>query len=127
MAKPKPVRKKHLRNADLALDIKIHGFDKVRAELGDRLDPIRAAKIVKLLVERHKCPENEINKDLLELASQKRQGHMGGPVKPPTDGEERPYLVGANNRIGVSVSILGRRSGQKVRVRYGRERIVITK
>ena len=51
--------------------------------------------------------------------------HVGGPVTPPEEGEEREYKVGANGRIGVPLKILGKRPGDTARVKYTRDQITI--
>ena len=115
---------KYLDNRDLALRIMgPGGFDKVKSELEDRLTPVRAARIAKLL--RDEYGIKAVPKGLLELAAKKKPGHFGGPVKPPQQGEEREYTVGANGRIGVPLAILGKIPGDKARVRYGSKQIVI--
>lgn len=119
----KTTKAEYLENRDLALRIIGHGFKKVKAEIGDRLDPIRAAKIVGLL--KTKYGIKNVDKDLLALSADKRPGHFGGPVKPPKNGEEREYTVGANGRIGVPLAILGKKPGDKAHVRYSDKQIVI--
>lgn len=115
---------RYLDNRDLALRIMgSEGFDKVAKELGDRLTPVRASRIVKLLTDEYGI--KSVPKPLLELAAKKKPGHMGGPVKPPKQGEEREYTVGANGRIGVPLAILGKKPGDKARVKYGEKQIVI--
>jgi hypothetical protein len=116
------IKAKYLDNRDLALRIMGGGFDKVMSEIGDRLTPVRAARILELLKGyKFKNPPKELS----ELAAKKKPGHLGGPVKPPQQGEVREYTVSPNGRIGVSLAILGKRPGDKARVKYGSKQIVI--
>lgn len=115
----------YLDNRDLALRIQgPGGFEKVKAEVGERLDPIRASRILKLLKDEYGYAEKDIDKGLRELAAKKRSGHIGGPVTPPKDGEERVYKVGKNKRIGTPVGILD--DPNEVRVKFTKQKIVIT-
>jgi hypothetical protein len=114
----------YLDNRDLALRIMGRGgFKRVKNEVGDRLTPVRAARIVELLKTEYSI--TDIDPDLLKLAAQKKAGHRGGPVKPPDNGEEREYTVGANGRIGVPLGILGKKPGDKARVHYSQNKITI--
>ena len=115
---------KYLDNRDLALRIMgPGGLDKVKSEIGDRLTPVRAARIVKLLREEYGF--KNVPGELTELAAKKKPGHFGGPVKPPRHGEVREYTVGSNGRIGVPLAILGKKPGDRARVKYGDRQIVI--
>lgn len=115
---------KYLDNRDLALRIMgPGGLDRVKSEIGDRLTPVRASRIVKLLREEYEF--KNVPKELVDLAAQKKPGHFGGPVKPPQRGETREYTVGANGRIGVPLAILGKKPGDKALVKYGDKQIVI--
>lgn len=114
----------YLDNRHLALRIMgKEGFAGVKAAVGERLNAVRAHKIVQLM--RQEYGIKDVDSDLLALASSKRPGHVGGPVTPPADGEEREYTVGGNGRIGVPLNILGKRPGDKARVKYSRKQIVI--
>jgi hypothetical protein len=114
----------YLDNRHLALRIMgKEGFAGVKQDIGDRLNPVRANKIVQLM--RQEYGIKNVDADLLELASSKRPGRMGGPVTPPADGEEREYTVGGNGRICVPLNLLGKQPGDKARVRYSRKQIVI--
>lgn len=114
----------YLDNRHLALRIMgKEGFAGVKAEVGKRMDAVRASKIVNLL--RREYGISELDPELLALAASKRKGHTGGPVKPPAEGEEREYTVGQNFRIGVPLNILGKKPGDKAQVRYSRRQIVI--
>lgn len=117
----------YLDNTKLALRIMSpkEGFKEVKGDLGERLDPVRASKIVKLLKEQYGYKDKDIDKDLRDLASQKRRGHFGGPVTPPQNGEEREYTTGANGRIGIPLGILDKKPGDKARVKYQSDKIVI--
>jgi len=117
------MKKDYLDNRDLALWVMSKGFKKVRAEVGERMDAVRAAKIVSLL--RRDYGFSDIDKDLLALAAVKRKGHCGGPVTPPAEGEERQYTVSTNGRIGVPLAILNKRPGDKAVVRYTQKQITI--
>lgn len=115
---------KYLDNRDLALRMMAPGgFEKVRAEIGDRLTPVRASRIVEMLKTDYEI--KDIDPGLLELADMKKPGHLGGPVKPPRNGEEREYIVGVSGRIGIPVRILGKKHGDKARVRYTEKQITI--
>jgi hypothetical protein len=118
-------RRPYLDNSQLALRVRGEGFAKVADEIGERMNSIRASRIVKILVDTG-TREQDIDPDLLLLAAKKRPGHLGGPVKPPGDGEEREYIVGANGRIGLPLSIIGKKPGEKVRVKFSRSGIRIT-
>lgn len=120
----KSKRAAYLDNRELALRIHGEGFDVVAKEIGERMDRIRASKIVEILLASGHA-QKDIDKDLLALAAQKRSGHIGGPVKPPRDGEVREYTVGANGRIGLSLAILGKNRGDKARVKFARAGIRI--
>lgn len=114
----------YLDNRDLALRIMgKEGFHGVSQDIGDRLTPVRADRIVRLM--RKDYGFTDIDPDLLSLAAKKRRAHMGGPVTPPGEGEEREYTVGGSGRIGVSLSIMGKQPGDKARVSYSRKQIVI--
>lgn len=113
----------YLDNRDLALRIVGGHFRDVFAEVGERLTPVRAARIVDLMRDEYHI--RSIDKGLLELAARKRPGHKGGPVTPPGEGEEREYLVGTNGRIGVPLGILGKRTGDRARVKYSNRLITI--
>ena len=120
----KSKKAEYLDNRHLALRIMgKEGFKGVIKDVGDRLDPVRADKIVKLLRQEYQI--KDVDPDLLALASQKRRTHTGGPVTPPSEGEEREYTVGGNGRIGVPLSIMGKKPGDKAKVRYGKKQIVI--
>lgn len=121
---PKSKKAKYLDNRDLALrTMAPGGFKKVKAEIGDRLTPVRAARIVELLETEYDI--KNIDPELKALAGQKRPGHIGGPVKPPKSGEEREYVVGASGRIGIPVGILGKEHGDTACVRYTDKQITI--
>jgi hypothetical protein len=124
MSAGKPPRQKHLDNRDLAHRFKAQAFATVAGELGKRLTPVRANKIVEIM-RRYGYPDDEIPEELLDLASRKRHGHVGGLVTSPVDGEERDYTVGENSRVGVPVALLGVKPGDKVRVKYGSPIITI--
>jgi hypothetical protein len=117
----------YLDNTKLALRIMSpkEGFSKVKKEIGDRLDPIRATRILKLLKDEYGYKDRDIPKELRELAAMKKKGHTGGPVIPPVDGEEREYTTGKNTRIGVPLGILGKKPGAKTRVKFTKEKIEI--
>ena len=117
----------YLDNRDLALRIIADGFKAVKKDIGDRLDPVRASKLMALLKDEYGFKDGKIDKELRDLAAEKRRGHFGGPVTPPEDGEEREYTVGSNGRIGTPVKLLGKKPGDKVRVLYGAKQIVIRK
>lgn len=118
-------RAAYLDNTQLALRIRGEGFEKVAAEVGERMDSIRASRIVKILVDAG-TDESEIDPALAALAAKKRPGHLGGPVKPPKDGEEREYIVGANGRIGLPLGIIGKNPGDRARVKFSRSGIKIS-
>jgi hypothetical protein len=120
-----PKKAEYLDNRDLALRIISQGFAAVKAEIGERLDPVRAAKIVKMLREDYGVAAKNIDKELQALAEKKRPGHVGGPVTPPAEDEEREYRVGANGRIGVPLKILGKKPGDTAKVRYTKTQITI--
>ncbi len=120
-----PKRAAYLDNRQLALRIHGEGFDVVAMEVGDRMDPIRASKIVDILLTSGHA-QKDIDRNLLAVAARKRPGHVGGPVKPPLDGEVREYTVGANGRIGLSLSILGKSQGDKAKVRFAKNGIRIS-
>lgn len=122
MAKKAP----YLDTRDLALRIMSDGFTRVKSDVGERLNPIRATKIVKMLRDEYGYGDKSLDRDLVKLANSKRPGHLGGPVKPPEDGEVREYKVGNNGRIGVPLGILGKGPGDTARVRYGKKQIVIS-
>jgi hypothetical protein len=118
-------RAAYLDNRQLALRIQGEGFAAVAAEVGERMDSIRASRIVEILKESGHS-DREIDADLMDLASKKKHGHLGGPVKPPKDGEVREYTVGVNGRIGLSLAILGKQRGDKARVKFSRTGIRIS-
>lgn len=120
----KKKRAAYLDNRQLALRIQGEGFSKVAGEVGPRMDAIRASRIVEIL-KASGYEEKDIDSDLKNAASKKRNGHVGGPVKPPKDGEVREYTVGANGRIGLSLAILGKRQGDKARVKFAKTGIRI--
>ena len=113
----KKSRAAYLDNRQLALRIQGEGFEAVKAEIGDRLDAIRASHIVAVLKEHG---YRDIDKALLDLAAQKRQGHVGGPVTPPDEGETRVYIVGVNGRVGLPLGILGKKPGDKAKVKFSK-------
>lgn len=126
--KSKKVKKKakYLDNRHLALRIMGQdGFKKVKDEIGDRLDAIRASKIVDLLKGEYGYKDKDIPRELRDLAAKKRQGHFGGPTTPPKPKEERWYTTGKNLRIGVPLNTLGKRSGSKARVVFDTDKITI--
>ena len=116
---------KYLDNRDLALRVMSKGFKKVRAEVGERMDAVRAARIVMLLRRDYGFGDKDIDGDLLALAATKRRGHCGGPVTSPGEGEERQYTVSTNGRIGVPLAILNKKPGDKAVVRYTQKQITI--
>jgi hypothetical protein len=118
-------KKGYLDNRDLALRVIGKGFKKVRNEVGERMDAVRASRIVGLLKREYGFIEADIDKELLALAAAKRRGHCGGPVTPPTDGEERQYTVSVNGRIGVPLGILDKKVGDKALVKYTKKQITI--
>ena len=125
-SKSKKAKAKYLDNRHLALSIMgPDGFDKVKAEIGDRLDPKRASKLVKLLKEEYDFKEKALPKELLELASKKRTSHTGGVVTSPTVGETRYYKTGKNGRIGSPLNTIGKKEGDIARVVFGSEKISI--
>jgi hypothetical protein len=125
--KTRSKKAEYLDNTKLALRIMSpkEGFKKVKDELGERLDPVRASKIVALLKEQYGFKDKDIDKGLRDLAAEKRRGHFGGPVTPPQDGEEREYTTGANGRIGIPLGILDKKPGDKARVKYQEDKITI--
>jgi len=118
------MKAEYLDNRDLALRVISKGFKRVRKELGDRMDPARAAKLVRLMRESYDL--KDIDPDLRAMADRHRRGHTGGLVKSPCENEERVYVVGTNSRIGVPLGILGKSKGDTARVRYSSKKIVIT-
>lgn len=117
----------YLDNRHLALMIAGRGFEEVQRRFGDRLDPVRAAKIVSLLKSEYDFAESDLDPKLLNLAQKKRRAHFGGPVTSPKNGEEREYSVGENGRIGVPLGILGKKPGDKARVKYTTRQITIAR
>lgn len=110
-------RAAYLDNRQLALRIQGEGFEVVKAEIGERLDAIRACRIVAVLKEHG---YRDIDSALLELAAQKRHGHVGGPVTPPDEGETRVYIVGVNGRVGLPLGILGKKPGERAKVKFSK-------
>jgi hypothetical protein len=123
MKKNSKTRAPYLDNRALALRIHGEGFRVVAEEIGDRLDAVRASRIVEILRE---SGHGEIDADLVALASKKRPGHLGGPVKPPKDGEVREYIVGVNGRIGLPLGIIGKGPGDKAKVEFSKTGIKVT-
>lgn len=125
----KKTRAKYLDNRDLALKIMSpeFGFEHVRGEVGDRLTPVRASKIVELLKDDYGYKDKAIPRALRELAESKIAAHKGGHVKPPMPGEERDYMVSEDQRIGVKLNTLGLGKGEKARVRFGKDKIEIVR
>ena len=117
-------RKPHLDNRDLAHKIKASGFKAVAEEIGDRMTPSRAHKIVELMTG---YGYEDIDGDLMSLAGQKKQGHFGGHVKPPAQGEVREYQVGVNSRIGLTLSIMGKKGGDKTWAKFENDKITVFK
>lgn len=119
-------RAPYLDNRDLALKIMgPGGFQKVKAEVKERLDPARAHQILRLLKDEYKFKDKDIPHELRELAAKKRHGHTGHPTKPPHVGEERWYETGKNVRIGVPLVTLGKKHKDMTRVVFGADKIVI--
>jgi len=118
-------RAEYLDNRDLALRIMGRGFDEVHKKIGKRMTPVLASKIVELLCSEYNFKKTDLDVKLLDLAKKKRKAHTGGPVTPPDNGEVREYVVGGNGRIGVPLGILGKKPGDRARVKYTKKQIVI--
>lgn len=124
--KSKRKRAPYIKNSDLALRaMGPDGFSAVKDIAGDRLDPRRARKIVKLLIDEYGYDRTEIPGELLELADRMRPGHTGGLVTTPAEGEKRVYDTGENVRIGVPLKILGRGKHEKQEVIFSEKGIWI--
>lgn len=126
MSASKKKRRPHLSNKDLALKIMVSGFRSVADEIGDRMTPARAAKIVEYLVD-NGHDAGKIPSELKKLAAQKRNGPKGGLKRPPEDGEIREYKVSETGRMGLSTSIIGKSSKGTVFVKFSHDQIVITR
>ena len=119
-------RNAYLDNRHLALRIiGSDGFATVRDDVGDRMTPARASKIMSLM--RDEYGITDIDKGLADLAAEKKTGRMGGTVRPPVPGETREYVVNKLRRVMVPVAMLGKNPGDTVRIVYEPTGIMVKK
>lgn len=110
---------KKIFSKDIAMFIIDKGFDEAMKKYD--LKPTRAREVVAAMRE----TGVEVPKPLQELADQVRD--YGHRQPPPVPGEEREYMSTATARVSVNVSVIGVGGQSPTRVRYERDRIIVTK
>jgi hypothetical protein len=113
-------RGKHVYARDIAILVSDQGLDAAVAKYGE-ITPARARDVVDAMVE---AGVTVIPESLADLAGRARPYN---PRHQPEAGEDREYVVLRNLRVSASVSHMGMKEGSIARVRYEKDRVIITR
>lgn len=113
-------RGKHIYTRDIAILVSDQGLHAAVAKFG-AITPARARDVIDAMVE---AGVTLIPENLVDLASRARPYN---PRHQPEAGENREYVVLRNLRVSASVSHMGMKEGSVARVRYEKDRVIITR